>query len=149
MKLKLFGAALFLTAFAASPYARAQDTIDEEGPSDAPFGTLDQPAPTQLLIDLRDDTNDDDEHFVENELGGIDIHPNSFYAPHDRIFIADVDPNMIDEFVRTLANDPRVEVAEPNYVYEMTAFPNDPMYSKQWSFPMIDAPAAWKEGATG
>jgi serine protease len=145
MKLKLFGAALFLTAFAASPAARAQDTIDE----DVPFGTLDQPAPTQLLIDLRDDTTDDDEHVVENELGGIDIHLNSVYSTHDRIFIADVDPSMIDEFVRTLANDPRVEVAEPNYLYEMTAFPNDPLYAKQWSFPMIDAPAAWKDGATG
>ncbi len=33
--------------------------------------------------------------------------------------------------------------AQPDYIYEATAFPNDPVYSSQWSLDLISAPAAW------
>jgi serine protease len=62
-----------------------------------------------------------------------------------------------------LGEDPRVEVAEPNYVYGIEpweesaapvepadgkpgAFPNDPLFKSQWHLTMIDMPAAWRRG---
>lgn len=51
-------------------------------------------------------------------------------------------------------SDPRVEFAEPNYVYHICEFPNDPGFNKQWALHNtgqtggtedadIDAPEAW------
>ncbi|MFW2405168.1 MAG: S8 family serine peptidase [Gammaproteobacteria bacterium] len=45
--------------------------------------------------------------------------------------------------LKTLAADPDVEFAEPNYLYQPLATPNDPFYSFQWHYPLINLPAAW------
>jgi len=45
--------------------------------------------------------------------------------------------------LKTLANDPGVEFAEPNYLRQPFAIPNDPFYSSQWHYPLINLPAAW------
>ncbi len=42
-----------------------------------------------------------------------------------------------------LSAEPRVEYAEPNYVYHAFGAPNDPDLNKQWAHPLIDSPAAW------
>src|SRR5262245_40824701 len=135
MKLELFGAFLLSTAIVASLPAKAQDGSETpdilfDGTIGGPFGAFDEPSPTQLFIDLKDDTTDEDEKAIEAELGGIDIRLNSVWSTDERFFIADVDPSMLDVMIRELAGDPRVEHVEPNYVYEMLEadFPNDPLY---------------------
>jgi subtilisin family serine protease len=51
--------------------------------------------------------------------------------------------------VAELESDPRVEFAEPNYVYQLTAIPNDPLFPRLHGLHQpggnhdIDAPAAW------
>ena len=45
--------------------------------------------------------------------------------------------------LKSLARDPDVEFAEPNYLRQPFATPNDPLYSFQWHYPMINLPAAW------
>ncbi|MBL0385939.1 S8 family serine peptidase [Tumebacillus sp. ITR2] len=42
-----------------------------------------------------------------------------------------------------LVNDPDVEYVQPNYKYDLTATPNDPSYSLQWSLPKMHVPEAW------
>jgi serine protease len=42
-----------------------------------------------------------------------------------------------------LREQPEVEYAEPNYLYHPTARPNDPGYSRQWNFEVLDMPRAW------
>lgn len=42
-----------------------------------------------------------------------------------------------------LARQPEVEWATPNYVRQLHAAPNDPSYSRQWNFTLIDMPRAW------
>jgi len=37
----------------------------------------------------------------------------------------------------------QVVYAEPNYLYNITWTPNDPAYSQQWAWNVIDAPAGW------
>ena len=120
------------------------------------------PAPTQLLVDMVDDTDDADERALEAKLGGIDLRLNSPQAAEERFFVADVAPGRIAELAARLAGDPRVEAAEPNWIYGLPegeaptlastdaedlrpapGAPNDPLYPRQWSFPMIGAADAW------
>jgi len=42
-----------------------------------------------------------------------------------------------------LRRQPEVEWAQPNYVRQLHATPNDPSFSKQWNFDLIDMPRAW------
>ncbi len=51
---------------------------------------------------------------------------------------------------QVLARQPEVEWAQPNFIRRPQATPNDPDYSKQWHFPLINLPAAWdiNPGAT-
>ncbi len=42
-----------------------------------------------------------------------------------------------------LERQPEVEWARPNYVRQLHATPNDPSYSRQWNFTVIDLPRAW------
>lgn len=104
--------------------------------------------PTQLLLDLRDDTDDDDERELEARLQGIDLRINSIQAAEERLFIADVDQADLGRLIAALAGDPRVEVAEENSVYTASMIPDDPRYGEQWALPMIGAPTAW-DLATG
>lgn len=45
--------------------------------------------------------------------------------------------------IKDLQQDPRVEFASPNYIRRPQAVPNDPLYSEQWHYRLIDLPAAW------
>jgi subtilisin family serine protease len=47
--------------------------------------------------------------------------------------------NMVDEIKR----DPDVEYAEPNYLYQVSAMPNDPSYAMQWGMYRVGASSAW------
>jgi serine protease len=42
-----------------------------------------------------------------------------------------------------LRRQPEVEWAQPNYLRQLHATPNDPSFSKQWNFDLIDMPRAW------
>ncbi|MCK6546627.1 S8 family peptidase [Myxococcota bacterium] len=145
-------APLALFAITTTPPARAADPRNF--------------APREILVDLADDTTDADEADLERAIGGIDLHLNSPQATEERFFVAEVSPFVIDRVLATLRQDPRVEHAEPNFIYgipEPEGFdaveprsadaaptddegkgPNDPLWERQWSFRMIDAPAAWR-----
>jgi serine protease len=42
-----------------------------------------------------------------------------------------------------LRRQPEVEWAQPNYLRRLHSAPNDPSYSRQWNFDLIDMPRAW------
>ncbi len=51
------------------------------------------------------------------------------------------------DVVKTLSEDPIVEVAEPNYVRKLAALPDattDPLYDDQWHLDTVNAPEAWQ-----
>ncbi len=101
---------------------------------------------SQILVDLRDDTDDADEAAIEEKLGGIDLRLNSVHAADERFFVAEVDPEELDALVARIADDPRVEHVEPNHVYRASFVPDDPLFERQWSFRLVGAPAAWDLG---
>lgn len=45
--------------------------------------------------------------------------------------------------IEALKQDPDVLYAEPNFIRKAAAVPNDPLFNRQWSLPMLDLPAAW------
>lgn len=49
----------------------------------------------------------------------------------------------VRQTIQTLSADPDVLYAEPNYIYNVLAAPNDPFYGNQWGLPKISAPDAW------
>lgn len=100
-----------------------------------------------ILVDLKDDTGDADERAVEAMIGA-DLRLNSVHAEGERFFVAPMSADAIPTAIDRLRGDPRVEHAEPNYIYEALMVPDDPRWQEQWSFRMIDAPEAW-DHATG
>ncbi len=128
----------------------------------APLGAL--ATPSGLFIDLKDDTTDADEAAIEAKLGGLDIRLNSVHSADERFFVVDVPPAMIPGLLAKLAGDPRIETAEPNYTYGLPKIvpthvvggiqdqapargpmPNDPLFSEQWSFRMVNVLDAWTQ----
>ena len=49
----------------------------------------------------------------------------------------------VPEAVAELRSNPAVAYAEPNYLYQADAVPNDPRYGQLWGLARIRAPAAW------
>jgi subtilisin family serine protease len=60
---------------------------------------------------------------------------------------AEIDPV---EISKEYAKDSNIEYAEPNYIAQICAEPNDPYFDQQWGLPEINAPEAWEveEGDT-
>ncbi|HJV64157.1 MAG TPA: S8 family peptidase, partial [Geomonas sp.] len=49
----------------------------------------------------------------------------------------------VEEALKSYQADPRVEHAEPDYLLNAQASPNDPFFSQLWGFNTINAPIAW------
>jgi serine protease len=45
--------------------------------------------------------------------------------------------------IKQLSKQPGVRYAEPNYLLRSFAVPNDPGFSLQWHYPLINLPQAW------
>jgi serine protease len=133
MKISIAVASLAAGLLISSARAHAE-TADSERQSEMP---------TEILVDLQDNATDADELEVESRLG-LHLHPNSAYSrTHEKLYIGEVDPSQLLDLMEKLSSDPHVEHVEPNFVFKASMVPNDPMFGKQWSFVMVDAPAAW------
>jgi subtilisin family serine protease len=51
--------------------------------------------------------------------------------------------NDVNNAVRKLKNNKNIETTEPNYLYKLSALPNDPNWSYLWGLQKIQAPQAW------
>lgn len=51
--------------------------------------------------------------------------------------------NVVEEALEILNDNPAIEIAEPDYLYEFDATPNDPSYSTQYALQKINATEAW------
>ena len=48
-----------------------------------------------------------------------------------------------DKLLAQLKQDPSIEIAEPDYIAQAIAIPNDPQFPSQWHHPKIQTPQAW------
>ena len=115
----------------------------------------------ELLVDLVDSTDAADERALEAKLEGRDLRLNSIHSEDERFFLVHVPKTEVARILRLLRADARVEHAEINQVLSLDdpapmpvirpspveplkgPEPNDPLWSKQWSFRMVHAPEAW------
>ncbi|HLK36195.1 MAG TPA: S8 family serine peptidase [Polyangiaceae bacterium] len=100
--------------------------------------------PGEIAIDLRDDVTSADEADLSARYGVV-MRPNSAWSEaHDKLEVADVDPQGEDALIEELSRDPRVEHVEAMSLYRASRFPDDPLYaSKQWHLQRVGAERAW------
>jgi len=116
----------------------------------------------EILVDFVDHISEQAVEAYEAELR-VDLELNSVHAEDERIYTAEVGLDRIEAVLGGLRGRSDVEFAEPNFVFELiepvvatapedgdfrpskpAPVVDDPRYGEQWSFPMIDAPGAWK-----
>ncbi len=76
-----------------------------------------------------------------NSTYGTSVMYSSPYAGFKRIKIPP--DKTVPEMVELYRENILVEYAEPNYIAYAYWTPNDPLYSYQWHFPLINMPSAW------
>jgi len=66
-------------------------------------------------------------------------------AMRERIDILSFDSQGADmeALAREYMTDPNVEYAQPDYLLEVAAIPNDTLYAGQWAHPVMDSPDGW------
>jgi serine protease len=119
-----------------------------DGPGVPTFGGAsdnDDVVKDQIAVDVRDDASDADLADIASTYG-LTLRPNSAWsASHDKIEVAEVDASREQALLEGLAQDPRVEHAEPMALYRASFVPNDPLYAtKQWHLHRIGAEEAWR-----
>jgi len=120
-----------------------------------------------LLLDLVEP--EDGEGGSEGELRalldglGLAWEPAGFYSEGEHLFRVVGEPDQLAALQTTLADNPLVEVVEPELIYQLVGDvaiepagdiepskerrprfePDDPMYTRQWHMQMIHTPEAW------
>lgn len=119
------------------------------------------PKAVELLVDLVDGTSDQERGALEQKIGHR-LVLNSVHSADEDFYLTQVADLEAEEILAILRKDPRVEHAEPNFLFSIPenedpapspptapapgdAQPNDPLYPAQWSFKMIDVESAWKK----
>ena len=71
-------------------------------------------------------------------------HLNSKFSTTDNVYIVKGDRAVLDSLKKSdIVKD--TETIEPNYIYQKSEVPNDPLYNKQWNFRSINIENAWNE----
>lgn len=115
-------------------------------PHDAPapetgdaVGITPTSGPGIVAVDFIDGTS-----AAQAAASGLALTYASEVSEDEALFVADV-PDMAAALA-TLAGNPLVEAAEPVIEMSASSYPNDPLYSRQWNFPLVGAPTGWRVG---
>lgn len=102
--------------------------------------------PGVLVVDLLDGSDADDLAAVSEVVGAPLrwLHP---LAVDEALAIAEVED--LAAAIAALAQHPLVEAAEPEVTLRLSAWPDDPLYPKQWHLPAMGAPEGWRATPRG
>ncbi|MBI2568189.1 MAG: peptidase S8 [Candidatus Schekmanbacteria bacterium] len=98
----------------------------------------------EIVVNLEDDITP--EALAElSARYGLALVPNSAFSDREKLMRmpAVVDVEDLTGYLDMLTADPRIEYAEPNYLFSADFVPDDPMYGQQWHLKMIDLEKAW------
>lgn len=122
--------------------------------------------PGQIIVDFKDETPLKDIQSLARHYQ-VRMIVNSIHAWDEKLFRAEFQNRRINDLLNALNKDPRVECAEPNFLYQVLGFramqdpptssesfspgnedtskfvPNDPRYKEQWHLHMIGMEEAW------
>lgn len=158
----LRSAALVLLAAAALACTRGEEANDGAAPAERAVAALgaDARVADALVVDFKDGTTKADFDAWE-KVWGVDLEFNSIVGEKSGVTIA-VNVDNLEAALSEIRKHPAVEFAEPQYRYRIppasrgalsepvspsergAAFPNDPLYEKQWNLKAIDLESAWK-----
>ncbi len=62
---------------------------------------------------------------------------------NNNIFSLKLDGTSVEDALEILNSNPAIEIAEPNYLYELCETPNDALYNSQYALQSINAEEAW------
>jgi len=96
----------------------------------------------EIVVDLRDDISPQEIAALESRYN-VALEYNSEHAHEEELMRATVDPARLSEVVSGLQREPDVEFAQPEHIYTAFYTPNDPRFSEQWNFKMVQAEKAW------
>jgi subtilisin family serine protease len=95
--------------------------------------------PGELLIGFGADVSPAEQRAVLAKVGAVE--KRKFRRIHSAL--ARLSPDRAEQALEKLKKDKRVRFAEPNFVYQARAVPNDPLYNRVWGLGSIKAPQAW------
>lgn len=99
-----------------------------------------------FIVDLADDLDSQGIQAVA-EAFGLELRYNSEYSQATKLMLADegLPAEPLEAWLQRLTDDPRIEYAEPNYLYGIDFVPDDPRYAEQWHLKAIGLEQAWDE----
>ncbi|MFA5508593.1 MAG: S8 family serine peptidase [Vulcanimicrobiota bacterium] len=129
------------------PSEEIYTNTDPDGDGFRPFGP--PRVAGEVYIDLADDLSESELRTLTGEWG-VSLRFSSEPGKQHNTVIASVAEEEMPALLSILESDPRVESADPNYLFTLTGlpvasdgFPNDPRYAEQWHMKMIEAQQAW------
>ena len=99
-------------------------------------------APGEIVVKFKDGVSLQKASVAMADLGTTVISSNEYIGFHQLSIPAD---KTVEEMVAAFSARPDVEYAEPNYIAHAFMTPNDPYYSYQWHFPLINMASAWDQ----
>ena len=125
--------------------------------------------PGEMLVRLEDSGA---MSVMADEMGAIGLKMNMMpHQDYARVYIGDVakasqsmaamkvvenhiDDSMLPKartlvMIKAMQRYKGVDLAEPNYIYNSFAVPNDPFFARQWHYPIINLPDAWDQAVGG
>lgn len=147
---------VIMTSFSSQAFAKEKNIVDtdENFAENRVIVKLANNNYTKSMCEITKDSFDldcSDIHLL-NPSKSIKIQDNNEYSVAD---ITDKQNNMfvltleesgkesVKSALKTLNNNPAIEIAEPDYYQECTATPNDLYYSSQYALEKIDAETSW------
>ena len=94
----------------------------------------------EILVKFKPGVGKDKINKINSKHGAFVRH-TSPYTGTGRIAIPE--GKTVAEMVKLYQAEDAVEYAKPNYICRASFVPNDPYYSYQWHFPLINMPSAW------
>ena len=104
--------------------------------------TNEEYAPGEIIVKFKADVSRQAAGAALSDMGTTVISTNEAIGIRQLAIPAG---KTVEEMVAAFSARPDVEYAEPNYIAHEFMVPNDPYYSYQWHFPLINMPAAWDQ----
>ncbi len=104
----------------------------------------------QLIIKFKPGADENQKKAFTNSLNSVTLKKFSIIGAE----LIQISGMTVEQAVNQLKDDPRIEYAEPNYIFQLAAVPNDPYFSNLWGMQNtgqtwgtpdadIDAEKAW------
>ncbi|MBD3308178.1 S8 family serine peptidase [candidate division KSB3 bacterium] len=104
-----------------------------------------QPSYEEIIVNFVDAADQQDIESIAEEYD-LSLVYNSIFSKEEvllRFPVKERTADVLQTLMQALTAEEEIEYAEPNYLYQASFVPNDPLYPKQWNLRMIKTEDAW------